>query len=308
MNQAVSGTDASILAAHPRFGEAMRTFAAGMIALHRRNRVMSWFLKDRPLAVIGHAVIYLDTRRHDGDPQSGLTPGRFRAFCRDNDLCSPGRAGAILAFLRFSGHVEAIPHPGDRRITRLRPSAKLLDMARARLAQQFAALALLRPDLAPAADALGQPEFETELYRRLGQWFIAGNRLLDPAPALRLFAERDCGMLILFALMLAGADDDLPVPTRPVPISIAGLARQFQVSRPHVLRLIRDAEAAGSLTRGGPQGETVCFSPALAQDLRALHAGVFALFAHSAAHALQAQSKTDAPTIASTEAHSPAYL
>ncbi|MFZ5673061.1 MAG: hypothetical protein ACOZAM_08865 [Pseudomonadota bacterium] len=282
----------AMLRAHPRFAEAMRASAQGLIALHRRNRVMSWFLSDRPLALIGHAVIYLHLEGRADDPLSGLTPSRFRGFCRANRLCSPGRASAILAFLRLTGHIEAVPHPGDRRVTQLRPSEKLMEIARARLARQFPVVALLRPDVAPAVEALGDPDFETALFRAFGAWFISGSRILDHAPRLHLFAERDAGMLILYGLMLAGSPDDEVVPVKPVPVSISALAKQFQVSRTHVLRLLRDAEAAGLLSRGA---DTISLSTGLAEDLQNMQAGLFQLLATCAAKALAAMPDRSLP-------------
>lgn len=272
------------LRAHPRFAEAMRASAQGLIALHRRNRVMSWFLSDRPLALIGHAVIFLHLEGRADDPLSGLTPSRFRSFCRTNRLCSPGRASAILAFMRLTGHIEAVPHPGDRRVTQLRPSEKLMEIARTRLARQFPVVALLRPDVAPAVDALGDPDFEAALFRAFGAWFMSGSRILDHAPRLHLFAERDAGMLILYGLMLAGEPGEV-VSLKPVPISISALAKQFQVSRTHVLRLLRDAEAAGLLTRGA---DTISLGAALADDLQNMQAGLFQLLASCATEALAA--------------------
>ncbi|HTN98400.1 MAG TPA: hypothetical protein VL101_15615 [Nordella sp.] len=284
------------LRAHPHFPEALRASAASLITLHRRNRLMSWFLSDRPLALIGHAVIYLHLEGGADDPLSGLTPSRFRSFCQTNDLCSPGRAGAILAFMRMTGHIEAVPHPGDRRVTQLRPSEKLMEIARARLERQFAAIALLRPDIAPAIDALGDPDFEAALFHNLGTWLISGSRVLDHAPSLHLFAGRDAGMLILYSLMLAGEPDDRPVPMKPVPISISAIAKQFQVSRTHVLRLIRDAEKDGLLTRGGVKAETITLSPGLGQDLQNMQAGLFQLLATCAAEALATVPERIIPT------------
>ena len=74
-------------------------------------------------------------------------------------------------------------------------------------------------------------------------------------------------------------------PTRPVPISIAALARRFAVSRPHVLKLLRDAEAAGLITRSG---DRVLFKPALAEGARNFFATMFLYYAGSAREAMAA--------------------
>jgi hypothetical protein len=264
-----------VLQTHVRFPEAMRFCASNMVRLHNRGRIMGWFLSDRTLAILAHAAVSLAMDARGDDPQSGLSPGSFKAFCTRTGMCGEGRATAILAFMRLTGHLEAEVHPADRRITRLLPSGKMLETMRSRLAAEFAAVAMVCPEVAAAADLLGSEDFEREMARQfLKRWRI-GKRFLDHAPALRLFAERDVGMLILFALML-GADPSKPFPpAEPVPLSIAALARYFHVSRTHVLRLIRDAEAAGLVTRLGDKGELVSLSPKLQDGLRRFFATLF---------------------------------
>ena len=66
-----------------------------MIELHSRSRFLGWFLSDRVLAVLAHAAISLDADAHDDDTETGLTPGRFKAFCSRAVMCSEGRATAI---------------------------------------------------------------------------------------------------------------------------------------------------------------------------------------------------------------------
>jgi len=61
------------------------------------------------------------------------------------------------------------------------------------------------------------------------------------------------------------------------------------VSRTHVLRLVRDAEAAGLLSRVGEKGEQVAFSPKLQQALRQLFAYIFQF---SALCALNAEARS----------------
>ena len=75
--------------------------------------------------------------------------------------------------------------------------------------------------------------------------YRTGVRLLQFAPELRVFAERNGGLMILFSLVIAADLDDTMPPTRPVRVSISELARRFSVSRVHVGRLLRDAEAEG---------------------------------------------------------------
>ena len=265
----------SVVLDHPRFDEALRLCAVNSIELYSRGRVMGWLMSDRTLAIVALAAACLDADLQADDLRSGLTPGRFKAFCVQNRVCSEGRAAAVLAFLRLSGHVEAETHPADRRITRLRPSPKLLEMVRTRLRSQIEAAALIFPELGPAILLMGSEDFERRFYLEILSKFNSGMRLLAPAPQLRLFADRDVGVLVLLTLSLeTDASDEMP-PSGPMKLSIAGLARRYRVSRTHILRMVRDAEAEGLLTRVGEKGEMVCFSPQLREGLRNLIAAMF---------------------------------
>jgi hypothetical protein len=269
----------AMLRDHPQFPAAMRACAASMVKLHNRSRFLGWFLSDRTLAILAHAAISLDADASDDDPQSGLSPGSFKSFCARTGMCGEGRATAILAFMRLTGHLEAETHPADRRITRLRPSDKLLETMRSRLGAEFAAVAMICPEIAPAAEQLGSREFEHQMSREFLTRFKIGARFIDHAPDLRLFVERDVGVMVLFALMLeADPAEPLP-PANPVPLSIAALARRFRVSRTHVLRLIREAEAAGLMTRLGEKGEQISFAPKLQEGIKDFFAALFQLTA-----------------------------
>ena len=86
---------------------------------------------------------------------------------------------------------------------------------------------------------------------------------------------------------LAAEPDDTMPPTRPVRISISELARRFSVSRPHVLRLLRDATAAGLIERAGTTLEAMTLLlPPLSVALRQSVSIVFLFFAHCARAAL----------------------
>lgn len=267
------------LRGHPQFPAAMRETASRLVDLHSRGRLIGWFLSDRVLAILAHAALCLDADARDDDTNSGLTPVRFKSFCARTGMCGEGRATAILAFMRLTGHLIAETHPADRRITRLRPSDKMLETMRTRLRAQLTGAAMVCPEIASAAERLGCREFERALGSEfLNRWAI-GTRFVDHAPHMRLFLERDVGVMILFALMLE-ADPSEPLPPgKPVPLSIAALARRFNVSRTHILRLIRDAESAGLMTRLGEKGEQIAFAPKLRDGLRNFFASTFQLTA-----------------------------
>lgn len=146
-------------------------------------------------------------------------------------------------------------------------------------------MAPLLPDGAALLAALDDPTFVRALVIAMGERFRAGFRFVTDAPELGLFAERSGGLLILANLITAGAPDDSVPPTRPAPISIAGLARRFSVSRPHVLKLITDAAEQGLIARSEVG---VSITPVLADGLMNFFARMYLFFADCGREALQA--------------------
>jgi DNA-binding MarR family transcriptional regulator len=187
----------------------------------------------------------------------------------------------MLSLMRFGGYL-APDASADGRQRRLVPTGKLLDMLRERWRVHFGAMAPLMPDGDAMVAALDDPHFGPRLVVGLSERFLAGFRFLTHAPNLGLFAERNAGILILASLLTSGAPGDTMPPQRAVPISISALARRFKVSRPHVLKLIRDAAAADLIERTGQDGDRVVIQPRLADAAQNFFATMFLLFADCA--------------------------
>jgi DNA-binding Lrp family transcriptional regulator len=77
-----------------------------------------------------------------------------------------------------------------------------------------------------------------------------------------------------------------------VPISISAMARRFKVSRPHVLKLIREAEAGKLIERTGEQGERILIAERLAEGAQNLYAAVYLFLAACGREAIGAGSAT----------------
>jgi hypothetical protein len=291
---ALSREAAAALCRHPRFPEAMRAVLADNVRLYRGNRILNYVGYDRGRLIVTILAFYLHALRDPDDPTSGLTAHRLKAFCAEQDVCSPGRARALLSLLRQFGYVAPAP-AGDRRYKLLVPTELLIDSVRQRWAAMFGATALVLPETAAAHAALDRPEFLAALVRRMGDAFRAGVRPLQFAPELGPFAERNAGLMILSSLVIAGDPDDTMPPERPVRLSISELARRFSVSRAHVLRLLRDAAADGLIERSGPAQESVQLLPPLSLALRHSVATLFLFFAHSARAALAEVARRERP-------------
>ena len=265
------------------FQAAVRTAAHGTVALYRGNRVLNSLMNDRARALFGQVALYLHFR---GAP--GLTVGAMKELCVQLRLCSPGRCEAMLTLMRTAGFFRTAPH-ADRRRRLLVPTEKLIALQRERWAAHLEAMRLVMPKAERYCGALGDEIFVGAFVISLVEKFIAGFRVLDHAPALEMFAERNAGVVILFSLALAGPADGPFPPTAPVPLSINALATMFSVSRKHVLTLLRDAEAQGLLARGGPVKDEITLLPRAREGLEMLFATMFLFLAQCAEDGLRAR-------------------
>lgn len=276
------------LRAHPDFGAAMRRSSVGLLSMYQGGHLLNWLMDDRGRLVFGHLALYLHATRDVADASSGLTPTRMKAMCVEMGLCSPGRAGAMLSLMRFGGYLSPDGEVVDRRQRRLLATPKLYSVLRSRWRLHIEAVAPLLPDGAALMAAIDRPEFDNALVITMTEHFRAGFRFIHAAPALGLFGERNAGMLILLSLITAGAEDDTMPPQRPVPISIAALARRFSVSRPHVLKLIRDAAEEGFLERIDADSGRVVLKPRLSEATQNFFATMYLFFTDCAREAAKA--------------------
>lgn len=271
------------LKARPGFAAACHAFTDGITALYQGNRLLNTLVSDRGRSVIGNLALYLHYDRREDDARSGLTVSRLKTICAEHEICSPGRIEAFLALLRLFGQLEAAPTADDRRVRRLIPTARMLESHRQRWRVAFAAIGEVLPVGKTALASLEREAFVAALVRHFAEHYLSGIRLLHHSTELKLFAERNAGVMVLFSVLQAG--DAFP-PRRPVTISISDLARRFGVSRVHVRTLLRDAEAEGFLERLQGHESTLLLQPQLIALAENFLATTFLFTAHCAQAAL----------------------
>jgi DNA-binding MarR family transcriptional regulator len=277
------------LRAQGGFAAALRASSHGVVRLYGSGRLLNWLMDDRGRVLFGYVALHLHYSRNRADPSSGLTPTNMKAMCAELKVCSPGRVVAMLSLLRVAGYLAPDPEVIDRRQRRLVATEKLIAFLRERWRPHFEAMAPLFPDGAAMLATLDDPASTGPLVAAMVRHFRAGFRFVTHAPDLSLFGERNAGMPILSSLIVAGRADDIVPPSLPVRISIAALARRFGVSRPHVLKLIRDAAELGLIERR--EGEHILMRPTLAEGAQNFFATVYLFFADCAREAREKMAK-----------------
>lgn len=245
-------TDAQVDAAkaHPRFAQTMRAATQGALAVYDAEPLMQGALRDVGRYIAGLMALHLHAT-------GGLTLARLRAVCTEVGITGRGRAMAILMMLRMIGYVSQVDRPGDARVKVYIPAPAMEQAFRARTRVDLEALAIMEPDLAPVIARFDGPGGFEAFARRAGEALLLALGERKPMkPGINLFSARAAGVVILYHMMLgAEAGDSFP-PSRPIRASINHLAKRFAVSRTHVLRLLREAEAEGFLRRAPEAGET----------------------------------------------------
>jgi DNA-binding MarR family transcriptional regulator len=286
-NPATPGAIAA-LRARPGFAQAMRTSSIGLVAMYQGGHLLNWLMDDRGRLLFAYFALYFDASRDSADPSSGLTPTRMQTLVAELGICSPGRATAMLSLMRFSGYLALDTQVVDRRQRRLVATDKLRDLLRKRWCLHFGAMAPLFADGDAMVAALDDAAVTRGLIIAMAERFRAGFRFMTHAPELGLFGERNAGLFVLMSLIISGEADDTMPPAGPVPMSMAALARRFRVSRPHVLKLIRDAADDGFIERVGQDGSRIVIRPRLAEATQVFFATMYLFFADCAREAMRA--------------------
>lgn len=270
---------------NPEFLPATEKCMRDLVSMYSGNRILNRILNDRGRVIFGIFALYMDA--YPDENGVGLTVTRIANMCQELGVCSRGRAKAIVMLMRWAGYLETGPEAGaNRRQRPLIPTQRMMDVQLIRWRAILGAVSVIHPAAAPSLDLLDNQQFAKVLIRQMGSRFESGFRLRHYAPEAMLFAERDAGILIAWYLMVSGVEGDVFPPRQPVPVPVAALARQFFVSRAHVLKLLREAEQSGLILRTPSSGGSVELLEPMRETMLNLFAAIFAGFADAAEDSL----------------------
>ncbi|MBP7703890.1 MAG: hypothetical protein KA105_01240 [Caulobacter sp.] len=225
---------------------------------------ISRLLRDFGRFAAGSWALYLEAT------PGGLTISRMSETLKGTTISGPGRARAILTYMRFIGYVEPAPNEGDGRDRRYRTTETMQKAFRERVRGELAARADQDPTVAEVLADFDHLFIDYLVV--LSEVSLA--TLQQPAKLggeVDLFSERYAGMVILCELMRSGEPDDSFPPSGPLTFTVAELARRCDTSRMQVNSLLKRARAAGVLLPAGDGRERL--SEALLDNFRTLVAG-----------------------------------
>lgn len=282
---AVFETRSAGFLADPRLDPAIAAYCREMIApdpgdwpmlklFNQLNRYMVSFL------LIHHHQAW----RHHGGPLPTLR------LLQSSSSLSPRQTTSIVAGLRAGSLL--VPEAIEGQRARILAPAPLLSAAIARSMLAFLRAADMieapTPPRAPLFDA--DPELQNELIHRSAAYVFAQGNLLDPHPWVQHFTTKDCGYLVLTAVIGAA----LAPPGAAASLSYRDLARRFYVSRSHIGNLMAHAARELWFTTDGKGGLTWIDERVL-RDFRAWAAAEAAHYAVLADAILAERADTPLP-------------
>ncbi len=227
------------IAEHPAYGTAARQLAQNMLAIIDSDRKLAAVFQDAGHYVAAMSAAYLEA---NGD----LTLSTLRQLCAGSGFLTANRAGALVDFMVHIGFVER------RSALHCKTTPAFQRAWGGHLQAALDAAAFVDPAMGAARDALGDPEVYQRFLATQGERLHELARMADPSPTFRsVFLHPRAGSSILHTLALACTDAAF-VPHAGAPVSLAGLARRFGVSQPHVRRVLKGAEAHAYLLHLGP--------------------------------------------------------
>lgn len=241
---------------NPRFNAALRFGAGEKAKLYGDLKPMHRFASDRGSHLLGIFALSL----HFSDP--GLTVGGLQAMRAESNFCSAGRAAAFIATMRRRGDFMPADGKPRTRVRNLVLSDRFIAFERERLRVDVKSLEILSPLGTYGLEHLDRPGFFAA-YMRVASREL-GVRANDMVPEVEFFQERNIGLLVLYDIIASSEDALL---SKPVTVSISQLSKQFEASRTHVLRLLRDAHTKGLIVWEA-QARQVTLQPTLVRALR----------------------------------------
>lgn len=228
------------LAAHPRLQAGLRALNDASLPALAADRTLLGIFKDGGRYVSAMWAIYLHVC-------GGLSLQSLKTLCAQSGLLSPGRARAMLLYMRYLGYVE--PAPEGRGPARYLPTPRFRTAWTVHMRTVLEAICAIEPQARAIVERLDDPDVFATIVRTQGEslFLVARNHNLD-TPLFRVFTNRHAGGLILREL-LAGSPDHVSNDAYPPRLAVlptaADLARRYQVSRIQVRRILTAAEKEG---------------------------------------------------------------
>lgn len=242
---------------NPALLRVVKTQSRGMLEIADRDIRLAAAFATQQRWLMSHIGLALYFRGLADGSASGLHFSKYIDAVAAAKVASRNTADAYIKEMIHYKYLEMMPSPGDRRIRPFTPAPHSLFIVGEWLRAHLYSLDLLgggrrlaHYDGTPNALALIQPTIADGL--------LSARAVRQPTGTFSLFTWLDNGGAIMDWLM--ANMQDLPMTTERVPVGVIStveMAQRLSLSRTHLSRKLREAEAMGSIGWEGRRGHSV---------------------------------------------------
>lgn len=277
----VQGADtdhfASRVQALPRFAEAVRALAANSLIAGDGDKALAGILKDAGRYVAAMWAMYLHV-------SGGLMLPRLKEICASSGFLSPGRARAMLFYMRYLGFIVPVADRKRGEPQRYIPTKSFRESWREHYRAVLKAACIVEPAAGLVLDRLDEDAVLDRISEFQAVGLLSLSRARDRETAhIRVFMHRLAGNQVIFTLLTNNPGASFP-PDGPIPFSIAAAAQRFGVSRIHIRRMLNDAVREGFMAHANDG--VVVLTEKAGEELRSSYAMQMAQLLASAAAAI----------------------
>jgi hypothetical protein len=242
---------------HPRLVPCIRQQASTLLSIHAINPRIASIFATQQRWLMAHMALALYFRSAGSNTGDGLRASNFLEAIATHRVASRNTADAFLKEMQKYGYLRNASGGRDRRIRPLEPSSISIETIAAWLATHLATLDALDGGDRRAA-FLARPQSIAAIQPLIADRLLGSNTIRQPAPAFSLFTWLNEGGVVMDWL-IAGLAEVAPDGQRILSTvaSFADLGSRINLSRTHLIRKLRMAEAMGSLGWVGERGKSV---------------------------------------------------
>lgn len=245
------------LAAHPALHTRLRHQARLLLDAYEASPRLSSVFATQQRWLMGHIALSLHFRGVTAGERGAFTAARFFEAIARNGVASRNTADSFLKEMLKYEYARRLPGGADRRSHPLEPTPASLDAIRGWLMVHLSTLDGF-DDGQRLATLLDTQDSTAILHPLVADGLLSSPRIREPAGTFSLFTWLDNGGVVMDWL-IAGMEE-APAGTERIPtgvVSVAAMAEWLKLSRTHLSRKLRDAEALGSLGWLGRRGHSV---------------------------------------------------
>lgn len=245
------------IAGHPGLHSAIRLQCRVMQQTYDSNPRLSSVFGSQHRWLMGQVAFALYFRSCTLGRGGGISTAQVLDAVSRHGVASRNTADAFLKEMLKYGFARYVPGAADKRMRPFEPAPISLEALHGWIAMHLATLDRL--DHGGRLDTyLATPSAMALLHPGIAEGLLSSARVRKPERTFSLFTWLNNGGVIMDWLIAGIEETDAEAERVPTSIaSIAVMAQRLNLSRTHLSRKLRDAEALGSIGWLGKRGESV---------------------------------------------------